>query len=229
MGNVDVIGMGEDISISRDVGRIEDFEKNVVRGGESVDKDWRGGRVFRFIFFFRFENIERLFGRLFFFRVEMFFEVFFFVIVFFVMVVKFFVFVFGINVMKVKFVFRWGVRNNVNNGVNVIFVVIISKIIYCNWLNYLCDCFDNERVVDVEVIVDVIGYGFSYEFVDSEGRKFDIIVFRFEGEFFYVDVLNRWMDIKSKVFGRKDRDGRKMFFVGRKNKVDNMRWGLRRL
>lgn len=45
MGNVDVTGMGEDISISRDVGRTEDLEKNVARGGESADKDRRGEGV----------------------------------------------------------------------------------------------------------------------------------------------------------------------------------------
>lgn len=132
MGNVDVTGMGEDISISRDVGRTEDLEKNVARGGESADKDRRGGRVFRLILFLRLENIERPLGRSLFFRVETPSEVLLLVIVFSVTAVKLLVLVLGINVMKVKLVLRWGVRNNVNNGVNVTSVAIISKTIHCN-------------------------------------------------------------------------------------------------
>lgn len=59
-------------------------------------------------------------------------EVLLLVIVFSVTAVKLLVLVLGINVMKVKLVLRWGVRNNVNNGVNVTSVAIISKTIHCN-------------------------------------------------------------------------------------------------
>lgn len=88
--------------------------------------------MFRLILFLRLENIERPLGRSLFFRVETPSEVLLLVIVFSVTAVKLLVLVLGINVMKVKLVLRWGVRNNVNNGVNVTSVAIISKTIHCN-------------------------------------------------------------------------------------------------
>lgn len=69
MVNIDVTGMGENISLSRDV-RTEDLEKDVTRGRESADKDRRKGSMFRLIIlFFRLEKIKRPLGRSLFFRV----------------------------------------------------------------------------------------------------------------------------------------------------------------
>lgn len=125
--------------------------------------------------------------------------------------VKPLVLVLGIKVMEVRLVTKVGVRNDVNSGVNV-----------------TGDCLYNERVADAEVTTDITSYGLSHEFLDSKGRKLDITALGLDRELANVNVLNRWMDVKLKVLGRKDGDGRKTLRVGRKNKVDDMGRGFRR-
>lgn len=61
MVNIDVTGMGENISLSRDV-RTEDLEKDVTRGRESADKGRRKGSMFRLIILFL--DLKRLRGHL---------------------------------------------------------------------------------------------------------------------------------------------------------------------
>lgn len=136
MVNIDVTGMGENISLSRDV-RTEDLEKDVTRGRESADKDRRKGSMFRLIIlFFRLEKIKRPLGRSLFFRVETPSRVLLLALVFSMKAVKPLVLVLGIKVMEVRLVTKVGVRNDVNSGVNVTAVAIISKTTHCSRSNY---------------------------------------------------------------------------------------------
>lgn len=229
MVNIDVTGMGENISLSRDV-RTEDLEKDVTRGRESADKDRRKGSMFRLIIlFFRLEKIKRPLGRSLFFRGETPSRVLLLALVFSMKAVKPLVLVLGIKVMEIRLVTKVGVRNDVNSGVNVTAVAIISKTTHCSRSNYSRDCLYNERVADAEVTTDITSYGLSHEFLDSKGRKLDITALGLDRELANANVLNRWMDVKLNVLGRKDGDGRKTLRVGRKNKVDDMRRGFRRL
>lgn len=223
LDNLNVTGMGESLSLSRDERRTEDLEENVTRGGESADKDRGRGRVMRLFLFLRLENIKRPPGRLLFFRVETPSGVLLLAHVFFVMAAKALVPVLVIKAMEVvlafpgirgraiRLVVRREERNNVNSSVNV-----------------TGDCLDNKSLADVEVTTDATSYSLSLEFADSEGRKLDITALGLDRELANVNILNGWVELKLKVLGRRDGNGRKTFLVGRKDEVDDMRRGLRR-
>lgn len=241
LDNLNVTGMGESLSLSRDERRTEDLEENVTRGGESADKDRGRGRVMRLFLFLRLENIKRPPGRLLFFRVETPSGVLLLAHVFFVMAAKALVPVLVIKAMEVvlafprirgraiRLVVRREERNNVNSSVNVTAIAIVSKTMHCGRSHYSRDCLDNKSLADVEVTTDATSYSLSLEFADSEGRKLDITALGLDRELANVNILNGWVELKLKVLGRRDGNGRKTFLVGRKDEVDDMRRGLRRL
>lgn len=241
LDNLNVTGMGESLSLSRDERRTEDLEENVTRGGESADKDRRRGRVMRLFLFLRLENVKRPPGRLLFFRVETPSGVLLLAHVFSMMAARALVLVLGIKVMEVvlafpgirgraiRLVVRREERNNVNSSVNVTAIVIVSKTMHCGQSHYSRDCLDNKSLADVEVTTDVTSYGLSLELVDSESRKLDITALGLDRELANVNILNGWVDLKLKVLGRRDGNGRKTLLVGRKDEVDDMRRELRRL
>lgn len=241
LDNLNVTGMGESLSLGRDERRTEDLEENVTRGGESADKYRGRGRVMRLFLFLRLENVKRPPGRLLFFRVETPSGVLLLAHVFSMMAARALVLVLGIKVMEVvlafpgirgraiRLVVRREERNNVNSSVNVTAIGIVSKIMHCGRPNYSRGCLDNKSLADVEVTTDVTSYGLSLELVDSEGRKLNITALGLDRELANVNILNGWMDLKLKVLGRRDGNGRKTLLVGRKDEVDDMRRGLRRL
>lgn len=241
LDNLNVTGIGESLSLSRDERRTEDLEENVTRGGESADKDRGRGRVMRLFLFLRLENIKRPPGRLLFFRVETPSGVLLLAHVFFVMAAKALVPVLVIKAMEVvlafpgirgraiRLVVRREERNNVNSSVNVTAIAIVSKTMHCGRSHYSRDCLDNKSLADVEVTTDATSYSLSLEFADSEGRKLDITALGLDRELANVNILNGWVELKLKVLGRRDGNGRKTFLVGRKDEVDDMRRGLRRL
>lgn len=241
LDNLNVTGMGESLSLGRDERRTEDLEENVTRGGESADKYRGRGRVMRLFLFLRLENVKRPPGRLLFFRVETPSGVLLLAHAFSMMAARALVLVRGIKVMEavlafpgmrgraIRLVVRREERNNVNSSVNVTAIEIVSKTMHCDPSNYSRDCLDNKSLADVEVTTDATSYGLSLELVDSEGRKLDITALRLDRELANVNILNGWVDIKLKVLGRRDGNGRKTPLVARKNKVDDMRRGLRRL
>lgn len=242
LGNLNVTGMGESLSLGRDERRTEDLEENVTRGGESADKYRGRGRVMRLFLFLRLENVKRPPGRLLFFRVETPSGVLLLAHVFSMMAARALVLlVRGIKVMEavlafpgmrgraIRLVVRREERNNVNSSVNVTAIEIVSKTMHCGPSNYSRDCLDNKSLADVEVTTDATSYGLSLELVDSEGRKLDITALRLDRELANVNILNGWVDIKLKVLGRRDGNGRKTLLVDRKDEVDDMRRGLRRL
>lgn len=242
LGNLNVTGMGESLCLGRDERRTEDLEENVTRGGESADKYRGRGRVMRLFLFLRLENVKRPPGRLLFFRVETPSGVLLLAHVFSMMAARALVLlVRGIEVMEavlafpgmrgraIRLVVRREERNNVNSSVNVTAIEIVSKTMHCGPSNYSRDCLDNKSLADVEVTTDATSYGLSLELVDSEGRKLDITALRLDRELANVNILNGWVDIKLKVLGRRDGNGRKTLLVDRKDEVDDMRRGLRRL